>query len=454
MTRARLWAGVMAAVVAWLVMASVTDAQVAPATVTPVLTIDAIPPSVVGQRPVVIAHLMTPDDEPVVGATLLLSVDGVAESRGTTVENGSAVLLVRSDFAAGTHTIEVAYRGSRSLALGATTAPATFDLYPGTMTVQTVPVMAELKVRMTPIDDIGMVPNADAESVTLVTGEDGTVRFPVSETGAYRIELVLPWTSEDAGVKAEFSRWTDNVFTPYRDVDYRDGMVFQAGFELFYEIDYQFTNLQGDTVDPGEIESITFKNSMGERFVLEDHAPFWVKGGRVTRRAEGLEETQLLYSVEEVIVDGTNVVNRAQLSFIPAETRSWTVPLLYYSVSLSSRDALFSFPVGDSVELISPGGNMRVIPLGSDGTVHLPLLPRGEYSVRVLGGGYSPSLPVMLSRDQNVGLKVISVVDVAFVGGLGAIVSLGLLLIGRWQVPRRLKRWALHRRVISPSPGK
>ena len=299
-----------------------------------------------------------------------------------------------------------------------------------------VPAMAGVQVNLTPIAAVGAIPAPDAKVTTLPSDADGYVRFSIAQEGAYHLEVMLPWSSPDPGIKSQFSRWMDNVFTPARDIEYNDGALYQAGFEIHYLVGYQFTNLQGKAIDPAEITSVTLKNTMGEKITRTETGQFWVKGGRVTRRHEGLEETQLQYSIEEVIVDGTNVVNRAQNRFIPAETRSWTIPLLYYSMTFTSQDALFAFPAGTSAEVTSPNGTVRVVQLDSSGTASVPLLPRGEYHVRILGGGYSPETPVALSRDQTVELKVISVTDAAFVGGIGGAVALGLLLIGRWRLMR------------------
>lgn len=419
------------ALLIWLVSATLTGAHAASPASTPVLVVDPIPAAIVGDRPVVIAHLTTLGGEPVVDVTLTLSIGTQVESRARTVDNGTAVLLVRSYPPAGTHTVEVSFGGSLEKNLDPVSVTAPLDIRPGSVTVQMVPVMAGVEVRMTPVADDGASNGEAGDALTVFSDIDGFAQFDIDTSGTYLIELVLPWVSPEDGIRGEFARWGDNEYETFREIRYRNGSVYQAGFELYYEISYQFTDLQGIPIAPDEITSITIKNSIGEHITRETHDSLWVKGGRVTRRAGGLEETRLLYSIEEVMVDGTNVVNRAQLSFFPAETRSWTLPLLYYSMTFSSIDAIFGFPIGDAIELVSPAGIVREIPLDASGEAALSHLPRGEYQVRVLGAGFSPSTPVMLSRDQAVQLKVISLWDGAFVVVLGLTVALGLLAFGR-----------------------
>jgi hypothetical protein len=404
----------------------------------PVLTLDPFPKAVVGYRPVVVGHLTRPDGTAMAREAVTLFVDDAREDNATTAENGTVVLRIKSELPAGTYAIRLTYDGDPKANVNPVSASGQLEIQPGTLSVKVVPALPDLHITLTPLPKSGP-PAADAPNVTLITDESGIVTFPISEIGHYRAE-VLPWASPDPGVKAEFSRWRENVFTPYRDVEYEPGIVLQAGFEVHYLVGYQFTNLQGDSIDPSEISSVTFTNSMGERIERTEHGAFWVKGGRVTRRSSGLEETRLQYSVDEVIVDGANVVNRAQNRFVPARTRSWTVPLLFYAMSFSSQDAIFGFPLGDMVEVVSPNGSVHTAALNADGLASLPLLPRGEYKVRVQGSGFSPTLPVALSKDQTVALKVISLLDAAFVGGLGASVALGLLIVGRWRSARTF-RW-------------
>jgi hypothetical protein len=386
------------------------------------------------------------------GVIMSLSVNGFAEDRTPTVANGTAILQISDPLPAGKHDLRVTHERLASMDMTPANAHLELEIRPGTIDVEMVPSLPGVEVVLTRLDGAGGDPQPGTTAAHEVSDADGLARFEITEVGTYRVELVLPWTSPDPGMKAEFSRWHDNVFDTWRELEYRQGILLQAGFEVHYLVNYDFTNLQEEPIDPSEVTSITLMNSMGERFTLTSHEPLWVQGGRVTRRAHGLEETQLQYSVDEVIVDGANVINKSQHRFIPAEVRSWTIPLLYYSMTFVSQDALFAFPVGSSVEVVSPNGTTRIAPLDNDGQAFLPLLPRGEYQVRVLDGGYSPPVPVALSRDQAVDLKVITIYDTVFVVGLGGGVALSLLLVGRWK--SIVLRWWVrlrHPRSLRPS---
>ena len=89
------------------------------------------------------------------------------------------------------------------------------------------------------------------------------------------------------------------------------------------------------------------------------------------------------------MVDGANVVNRAQQRFFPHRHRDVGVPLLLYSARFMARDALLGFPIGSGVRLRHPDGSWTYHPFRSSGEVVLDGLARGEYWVEVKALGFS-----------------------------------------------------------------
>ena len=61
-------------------------------------------------------------------------------------------------------------------------------------------------------------------------------------------------------------------------------------------------------------------------------------------------------------------------------------------------------------------------------------MARGEYKLQVKGAlGSAPLTPMALSRDQNVMLKVLTVLDMGVGVAIGLIIAFGLLFYGRPQ---------------------
>jgi hypothetical protein len=181
-------------------------------------------------------------------------------------------------------------------------------------------------------------------------------------------------------------------------------------------------------------------SSLGQKETFDSPDAQWLKAGRVVRRVNGLEVTEIQYSVESAMVAGSNVVHRAQQRFYPSESQQWPVQLLLYSASFSARDAIFGFPIGSGINLTYPDGHVEAYEFGPSAELSLELLPRGEYKVQVTGRGYSPPSPVALSRDQVVSLQVVSYLDLAVMFSVIAVPALGLFLITRPHLLRGLRR--------------
>ena len=178
----------------------------------------------------------------------------------------------------------------------------------------------------------------------------------------------------------------------------------------------------------------------------------WLQGSRVVSTPTGPISKDLQYSIEKVIVDATNVVNRAQQRFIPSEVQELDVELLFFTARITARDALFGFPVGTAVRLQHPDGRWQVIDLDDNAAVTIDALPRGEYFIEVKGPGLSFVHPVALSRDQDVDLQVLTYLDISVALALGGIAVIGVLFVGRPYLFRRLRR-RRHRAPVAHTPG-
>ncbi len=78
---------------------------------------------------------------------------------------------------------------------------------------------------------------------------------------------------------------------------------------------------------------------------------------------------------------------------------------------------------------------LKTIRLDLAGTAEIHSLARGNYSVQLVGAvGLGSRTPVALSRNQDVSIKEISVLDLGVLGVIGTVLTLGLLLYGRPQI--------------------
>jgi hypothetical protein len=172
--------------------------------------------------------------------------------------------------------------------------------------------------------------------------------------------------------------------------------------------------------------------------------PQFLHMSRQISTQSGPETKYLYYTVEQVMVGGSNVVIKSRSKFFPQTEHAWTIPLMFYSARFQSKDAFFGFPIGKQLKVVAPDGEVTLLPLDSQGEAFIPALARGEYQVSVIGPGYSPPRPIAVSRDQESEMKVFSYLDMAVCGAVIAGFAFGLLFLGRPKLlsPRFVLGWA------------
>lgn len=359
---------------------------------------------------------------PVPQARVAFAIDGVPYSELRTGADGLAARRIEGGLAAGRYTIAAAFVGQpgqlpAQAAQPLVIAPAMFE-------VQTVPALAGVRFEL----------NGQA----FVSGEDGMARVPVAQAGAYRLR-VLPWDNDASGVRAQFDRWEDPVFAAERTVQIPKRLRLKAGFDVSYLIRPVFVDPAGRPVDPARIAILRLTSSYGAHYEFDTALPRWLKGIHVVRLRQGLSASKVSYAVEDVLVDGANVVNQAQQRFEAVPGAQWRVQLQIHTAQFVVRDALFGFPIGSALSLTYPDGQMHSHALGRDAGLTFSGLARGAYTVQVTAPGISGITPAALSRDQEVRLLVLSYLDLAVIGGLLAVIALALLTIGRPWLPAALR---------------
>jgi hypothetical protein len=258
----------------------------------------------------------------------------------------------------------------------------------------------------------------------------GVASISVQSAGTHVLEAL---ELEDVGsMRATFSRWGDDFFRPRRDIELPRTTPLEVGYDVFYPVTIAFVDRNGEKVSPDRVESVSIKSGLGAVDEYRDPGPHWFQAVRILRRSIGLEAKELQYSVESVMVDGSNVVNRAEQRFKVSEEITKKIRLLLYSVQFSTHDALFGSPVGSHIVIEYPDGTERRVQLAEDGTVKVESLARGDYMAWVEASGISPPMPISVSRDfQETRLKVITLLDLgAFVFVLAG-TAVALAFIGR-----------------------
>jgi len=390
-----------------------------------VLTIQPPAPVITGSPATISAQLLTVSGQPVANQSVELYLNGERTRSVWTDGTGTASLRIGRDLPVGTYALEVIFNGAAAFRASGATADLVVE--PAQLEIHTVPALP------------GVVLSLDGRAFR--SDEQGIARIQVDQGGTYRLE-VLPIDPKVPGTRVQFRRW-ESVFTPYREVEIPRVTQLEVGFDVSHQVTVEFVDLEGQPVDPERITAYTVRSSGGAVETFEGPGPHWLPAGRVVRDLYGIEERELLYSVESVMAGGSNLVNQGQQRFLVEADDVWQIELLLYSIRLTAHDALFGFPIGRGIRLEYPDGRLERHPFGPGGELSLESLPRGEYRVTVEdASGLSLAVPVALSRDQDVGLKVISYLDIAVGFVLSVATASGLLFIGRPELFRELQTLA------------
>lgn len=375
-----------------------------------------------GDRIVLRARVTDMHGAPVPPGRVLLFINGERQAELRTDANGDAERALKPDLAAGNYSITAEYLGGPGLL--PTDAKHTTTIAPTIFTIRTTPAISG--VRFTLNDRL------------FISGSDGIARVEVDQPGQYRVQIV-PWENDASGMRPQFDRWEDPIFDPGRIVEIPAKLHLNAGFDVSYLVTTLFTDPKGQPVAPDRISAFRFSSSYGTNYDVADSEPRWLKAIHVVRGADGLTASNIMYTIESVMVDGANVVNQAQQRFTSGPRERWNVQLQLYRARFVAHDALFGFPIGSALSLTFPDGAVETRTLGPEADVTFEGLARGAYVVKLKAPGMSGITPAAISHDQEIRLLVLSYVDMAVIGVILALIALGLLLIGRPWLPKLLR---------------
>jgi hypothetical protein len=253
-----------------------------------------------------------------------------------------------------------------------------------------------------------------------------TVNLPSSRLES---SLKVVPTPVSRGVRADIDRWY-----PRRNI---------VTLAFFHRVRLQYIDLRGNAVKSGDVESAVVRGAHGGEITFTGGEARWLQVSRVVPKLGGrLQSKSLQYSVQRVIVKGSDVVNAGQQQFRPSKTPEVAVQLLLYSARFQTKDAFFGFPIGSAVRLKFPNGRVERHELDENGALLLPSLPRSDYEVTVDGPGFSFSRPVRLSRNQEVELEVLSYLDIGLALFVMLAFAIGLPLIRRPDLRLSIRRVA------------
>lgn len=304
--------------------------------------------------------------------------------------------------------------------------------WPVTVAVQTVPPLAGVRLTF--------------DATALTTDGAGRAVYTAEHNFNAHVLTLLNTSIDLPDRRYRFTRWAGQrdpgqAFRPsVSGLPMRASYTITAAFTVQYPVTARFVDGRGQPLALDRISAVKIKSDGGQLLDLPTAAPIWLDGTLPTYRKSTLVESDVSYSLQSVIVSGTNIVDAGRQKFTPAKAATVTFTGQFHDLTVRAHDALFQDSVGSQARVTLPDGTVRAVPLGPDHSATLTGLPRGTYAVSVVSGhGIVLAEQFTLSRDKALNVAVVSVVDQATIAGVALAVAAGLLVLGRARLRRYLR---------------
>jgi hypothetical protein len=296
--------------------------------------------------------------------------------------------------------------------------------WPITITVQTVPAMPNIRFTM--------------DGTALTTDAQGRAAFTREHNFQQHTLTLLDTAVNGADRRYRFTRWAgqrdpNQAFrTTVTGLPMRASYTVTAAFTVQYPVSARFVNQSGVNLDLAEISAVKIRADGGNMLDLPTSGVVWLDGQEPTYRKSTLQIHDVSYSLQSVLVNGTNVVDAGKQRFQPAAATNPTFVAQFHDLTIRAHDALFGGPSGTVVKVTYPDGTVHTVPFGTGRLATLDNLPRGQYTVDVpTKGGVAFSQQLRLSRAGQVDVTVVSRADQLVVALALLVLALGLLIVGR-----------------------
>jgi hypothetical protein len=324
-------------------------------------------------------------------------------------------------------------------------ARASLQPWPITLTIRTVPALAGIRFAF--------------DGVQLVTNRQGVASFTERHNFS---EHTLALKQTEVGVSGRrytFLRWAgqrdpDQAFRPtVHGLPMRADYSVTASFAVACAVTPRLVEQNGTPLPAGEVSRITLLSSLGQTVTLSPSGTTWLPCASPAYRDSLLSSRSVQYSVQSVVVGGTNVVHAGVERFSPGQTTEPRLTGFFYALTITAHDAMLGGALGSYALLTMPDRTVRRVELGPRHTATVGDLPLGDYQVQVKAGGATVSaVTVHLSRDETANLTAVSRIDIVIVGAALAVGIAGAPLLSRTRRGRVRARMRRIGQAVRPGP--
>lgn len=325
--------------------------------------------------------------------------------------DGTATYRVSRATPAGSYPVTAEYKGSFPQGLAASADHANLVLTPIGLTVQTLPAVQ------------GATVTVDGKSYT--TDAEGKAVAPVPSTGTHVVAIAPP--APVAGAQVLFAQWSDGTTATQRSVHMLAGVTIYASFRVSILTRLNFVAADSSPITAAAVRNLVISAPDGTQKNLDGQTQVWLDLPAPPRDSTGAGAKHPTFSTLHAEVHGINVVTGGSNAFSPVPGGQWNITLGLYSVDVNVKHLLPLRGLAGTLHVETTGWSTDYT-VGSDGHTVIHGLPRGHYTLTVIGGGLVSSVPVALSRSQPVTLQLVDRFDIALIVALALVMFAGLLL--------------------------
>jgi hypothetical protein len=285
------------------------------------------------------------------------------------------------------------------------------------------------------------------DGVPLATDRQGVTSFTERHNFSSHTLALAQTDVSVSGRRYTFVRWAgqrdpDQAYRPdLHGLPMRADYAVTASFAVACPVTPRLVDQAGAPMPALQVSQINLLSSLGQATTLKPVGTTWLPCVSPVYRDSLLSSHPVLYSVQSVLVGGTNVVHAGVERFSPSQTPDPKVTGFFYSLTITAHDSLLGGAVGNYALLTMPDKTVRKVALGPRHTATVTNLPLGDYQVQVTAGSASISpVAVHLSRDETANLVAISRTDIAIVCGALVAGIAGAPLLSRTRRKRALAR--------------
>jgi hypothetical protein len=201
----------------------------------------------------------------------------------------------------------------------------------------------------------------------------------------------------------------------------------------------RLTDLNGTAISPSRIAGLTF--STGNSFLQlspEEVAAPVAMLTKVSSRVNGRWTSRdVRYTLRSVRMDGGQAVFNGRQRFVPGSSPVWTISLAVFALRITAHDALFGQSIDSRIVIARPNGSSYTVQVKGDHPAVAHSLVRGLYQMRVDSAVLAGSTTVLVSRNDAIDLRVVTLLDVVLIVLVVLVVLIAAVVGGGVMARRR-----------------